>query len=571
MERLYPIYINKKSPCYSKDHIGNTGCPARNDIPRFLHLIKLKRFSDAFYVLKETNPFSAGCGRFCDHPCETACNRAKFDEPVDIKALERFIADWGYKNGLTPIKKRSRNNKQIAIIGSGPSGLSCAYFLAINGYNTVVYEKHKEAGGLLTEGIPTYRYPREIFYKELEFIKKAGVKIVTDFNVDKNRFLNITEEFDAVIVATGANSPNYPGIEGERLEGVQSGLEFLRKINLGEVDKLKIVEGEKIAVIGGGYTAFDVARVATRLKAKPMIIYRRTETEMTAHPGELKDTRDEGVDFKFLLQPYKIKKINNKLKLICQKMKLGAVDESGRSKPIPLRGKFEEIEADRIIFAIGDNPNLYFVGDRFFIEYPRLHCPDLREELIKKIFVTGDAAMGSAPVAGMVVRAIGLAQDTALAVRNFLGEEIEEYNRINDIAYFDNLNTKYFEKSSRAIEEKLKAEERRDNFDEIVKTIDESIAPLMAERCFFCGICIQCDWCYYYSHGSIIKIKKEWSKDIDEYFYYFIKEKLGEATYKSVEACPRAALSVVKEKPNYKKYIDKQYIDNNAILKESKK
>ena len=570
MKKLYPIYINRKSPCYSNDHLGNAGCPAKNDIPRFLHLITLKRFKEAFYILKETNPFSAGCGRFCDHPCETACNRAKFDDPVDIKALERFVADWGYANGLKPVMKSKSLNKQVGIVGSGPSGLSCAYFLAIHGYKVVVFEKHNKAGGLLIEGIPAYRYPREVFERELNFIKEAGVEIVTNYVVDKNKFLNLAEEFDALIVATGANEPNLPGIEGENIKGVTSGLEFLRNVNLGDNKKIDIKKGDKIIIIGGGYTAFDVARVSVRFGVNPMVVYRRTSNEMTAHPGELKEAEKEGVQFKFLLQPIKIKRVNNKLHVIFQKMKLGPVDESGRAKPVPIKDRIEELICDRVILAIGDRPNLFFVGERFQLEFPRLLCPDLPQNLRNKIFLTGDASMSSVEGIGMVVRSIGLAQETSRAVRAYLGENVNNVN-IKDIAYYGDLNTKYFDYLSRLIERTLPFENRKDNFEEIVETVEEELAVLMAERCFFCGICIQCDWCFHYSNGSIVKIDKTWVPNVDECFYLFLKDKLETATFKSVEACPRAALSVVREESIYKKYLDNQYKDDDIVFRGDKK
>jgi NADPH-dependent glutamate synthase beta subunit-like oxidoreductase len=568
LKHLYPVYINRKSPCYSHDHLGNTGCPAKNDIPRFLHLVTLKRFKEAFYILKETNPFSAGCGRFCDHPCELACNRAKYDDPVDIKSLERFVADWGYANDLKPIIKSKPRNKQIGIIGSGPSGLSCAYFLAVHGYKVVVFEKHDRAGGLLVEGIPAYRYPREVFERELSFIKAAGVEIVTSYSVDKNRFLNLAEEFDALIVATGASEPNLLNIEGEDLKGVLSGLEFLRNINFGENKKVDVKKGEKILVIGGGYTAFDVARVSVRLGAEPVIVYRRTQNEMTAHPGELNEAEREGVHFKFLLQPLKIKRVNNKLHVICQKMKLGPVDESGRSKPVPVKDVIEELICDKVILAIGDRPNLFFVGERFQLEFPRLLCPDLPQNLRDKIFLTGDASMGSVEGIGMVVRSIGLAQETSKAVRAFLGENVNNFV-IKDIAYFNDLNTKYFEHLSRLVEKTLPFD-KRNNFKEIVETVEEDLAVLMANRCFFCGICIQCDWCYYYSNGSIVKNDKTWSPEVDDFFYYFIKDKLETATFKSVEACPRAALSIVREESIYRKYLDCQYKDEGELTRGDK-
>jgi NADPH-dependent glutamate synthase beta subunit-like oxidoreductase len=565
LKKLYPIYINKKSPCYSKDHLGNTGCPAENDIPRFLYLLSKRRIKEAFYVLKETNPFSAGCGRFCDHPCETACNRGKFDEPVDIKALERFVADYGYVNNLKPIKKSSDKNKTVSIIGSGPAGLSAAYFLSINGYKVVVYERHNIPGGLLVEGIPSYRYPRDVFKKELQFIIDSGVEILVNYNVDKDKFINILEESDAVIVATGAQLPNMLNIEGEFLDNIYDGIEFLRSINFDEYEKLNIKEGDKIGVIGGGYTAFDVARGSVRLGAKPTIIYRRTVQEMTAHPGEVAESKREGVEFHFLRQPVKIERSRDKLKLICQVMKLGPVDEGGRAKPVMVKDTYEEFLFDKIVLAVGDKPDLSFVGEKFINEYPRLNCPDLPVDIREKIFICGDASMGTNVLTGMVVRAVGSAQDAVKAVRRFLKDDvIEEENR--EIAYFKDINTKYFQKIGRVVEETLPFKKRERNFNEIVKTLPEDVAVLMAERCFFCGICIQCDWCYFYSDNSIIKKIEDWSTEKDRAYYMFLKENVSPHTYKSVEACPRSALSIVHDENRFEKYINDQFI-NYEILK----
>lgn len=560
MKRLFPIYVNKSSPCYTKDHLGNGGCPAKNDIPRFLYLLSQRRFEEAFYILKDTNPFSGGCGRFCDHPCETACNRAKFDYPVDIKSLERFVADWGYSRNLKPIDIKPKNGKQVAIIGSGPAGLSCGYFLAKDGFKVDIFERHSQPGGLLTEGIPSYRYPRDIFNKELDYIKKTGVNIFTDTNVDRDKFLSLVEEYDAIIVATGAQKGSKMNISGEDDESVFNGIDFLRAINTGDLGLLHIKGGETVGVIGGGYTAFDVARCSVRIGLKSTIIYRRTINEMTAHPGEVKECEEEGIEFRYLRQPVKIERYGDKLKLICQVMKLGPVDESGRSKPVPIKDRFDEFIFDKIVVAIGDKPDLSFVGDRFYNEFPKLNCTDIPDKHKDKVFITGDAAMGGSDLVGMVVRAVGSAQITSKAVKEFLiGENMRMLDR--DIAYFHTLNTKYFQKRYRYEEEKLNAEERKDNFNEIVSTMDEDTAVYMASRCFYCGICIQCDWCYFYSNGSIAKKLVSWDKTVDAVFYKFDKSNISNATFKSVEACPRSALSIVNDDIKHREKILEQYQD----------
>lgn len=565
MKKIFPLYYNKVSPCYARDHLGNHGCYARNDIPRFLHLATLGRFEEAFYVLKETNPFSSGCGRFCDHPCETACNRTKFDQPVDIKAMERYVSDYGYANGLKPKISSAQKNKKIAVIGSGPAGLAAAYFLAKEGYRTDVYEKQPIAGGLLTQGIPAFRYPRKVFEQELDFIRSTGVNIRCGETIDKNRFLNLAREYDAVIVASGAHKPVELGIEGERYTGVESAIPFLRKVNFGQADELKIKKGEKIGIIGGGYSAIDVARCSVRLGAEPTVVYRRTRSEMTAHSGEVDDTKKEGVTYKFLRQPLRIEKQGDRLKLVTQVMKLGPVDETGRAKPFAVSGLLDEMEFDRIVLAVGDRPDMYFVGERFTVDFPRMICPDLQMDESSKIFITGDAAMGTVDNTGMVVRVVGLAQDTAKAVREFLGEILPSESK-REVAYYKTLNTKYFDTMGRLVEEELAHDKRIGNFDEVVKTVDEDMAMLMSSRCFNCGICIQCDWCYHYSDGSLIKLNKEWSPAKDEHFYEFLEDNLRPATYRSVESCPRSALTVTREGSKLDEFRKKQYVKSCEVL-----
>jgi NADPH-dependent glutamate synthase beta subunit-like oxidoreductase len=564
LKRLLPLYINRLSPCYSRDHLGNHGCHARNDIPRFLYLAENSRFEEAFYVLKETNPFSSGCGRFCDHPCETACNRTKFDQPVDIKALERFVSDKGYELGLKPIILDEDKGKQVAVVGSGPAGLSCAYFLARQGYKVDVYEKHEVAGGLLTEGIPAYRYPRDVFEKELAFIKAAGVNIHLNSNINKDSFRDLTQNYDAVIIATGAHKPAELNIEGEQLEGVENGIAFLKKINLGRAAELDIKKGERIGVIGGGYTAMDVVRCSVRLGAEAAMVYRRTAEEMTAHSGEVEETKREGATFNFLRSPMRIEKTAGGLKLVTQKMKLGPVDESGRSKPVAVYGETEEFIFDRIVLAIGDKPDLFFVGERFTVDFPRMICHDLPEDASAKVFITGDAAMGTTDSTGMVVRVVGLAQDTAKSVREFFGEKIPD-EMPRKTAFYNTLNTKYFEKTGRLVEETIPFGERYGNFSEIVKTVSEDLAVLMAGRCFNCGICIQCDWCWHYSDGSIVKLEKDWTPKTDACYYEFLEDKICDATFKSVEACPRTALSIEPEGSNWDDIRESQYVSKEQL------
>ncbi|MDH5680008.1 MAG: FAD-dependent oxidoreductase [Spirochaetota bacterium] len=574
MNKIYPIYLNKKSPCYSVDQLGNKGCPAHSDIARFVYSINIGEHAQAFNILKETNPFSGGCGRFCDHPCETACNRAKFDGAVDIKYLERFASDYGYENNIMGEPVKERKGKSVGIIGSGPAGLACAYFLARNGYDTVVYERHQEAGGILREGIPSFRYPKEIREYELKYIESFGVEIKCGSLVDGDFLMKLIEEHDGVIVATGAQKPRKMGISGDELPEVKVGFEFLRDLSFdpdfvkgnykGILDKLGL--GQEVAIIGGGYTAFDVARSVVRLGGSPSVFYRRGMDEMTAHPGEVEEAQEEGVRFDFLTAPTEIKKgSDGRLEMVLQKMRLGEPDESGRRRPLPIEGSQYSVQVDNVVTAIGETPELDFIPGDFKIDGFRLIIEKLSQEQKSKVFISGDALQESSSATGMVVRAVGLAQETCVELRNFLGESVEKVNYEENIAYYDSIKTRYFPVESRVRIDKLSFDDRKGNFKEVDLALSVELAMTKAGRCWNCGICIQCDWCRDYSNQAILKLSVPWNPVKTSHFYKFIKEKVDFSTRDSVSGCPRNAMALVPGDETWKGQIDKQYISIESI------
>jgi len=556
------------------DQGNKSGCPARNDIPRFLFSIKMGNFRQAFEILKETNPFSGGCGRFCDHPCETACNRAKFDFTVDIKYLERFASDYGFNNKIMAEPLKDRKNKLIAVIGSGPAGLSTAYFLARNGYDTVVYERHEEPGGVLAEGIPIFRYPVEIREYEIDYIKSFGVKIETNVLVDGDFLKKLIDKYDAIVVATGAQKSRKMNIPGDDLDGVVIGLDFLRNMhfdsdfvnkNYSKVLK-KLGIGSKVAVIGGGYTAFDVARSIIRLGGKSGVYYRRSMDEMTAHPGEVQEAKREGVDFHFLTAPIAINKLENgQLEMIMQNMWLGDIDDTGRRKPLALKGSEYKVIVDNIITAIGETPELDFIPDDYKIKGFRLFINNLEESTKQKIFITGDTLQNESVPTGMVVRAVGAANETCIEIRRFFGENIEKINYSKNIASYDTIKTRYFPKESRVRLDKLSYNDRENNFLEVDLPLSEELAVEKAARCWNCGICIQCDWCRDYSNKSILKLSVPWNREKSSHFYKFIREKVDLTTRNSVSGCPRNAMAIVPYDNEYKSFVDEQYISIDSI------
>jgi len=346
------------------------GCPVNIDIPAFIKKIKEGDFIGAVRIIKEDNPLPAVCGRVCpqEEQCEQRCVVGIKGEPVAIGRLERFVADYEAKQGLSEKPEiKEKKNKKVAIIGSGPAGLVCASELAKMGYDVTIFESLHEAGGVLIYGIPEFRLPKEIVKREVEYIKSLGVKLVTNFCVGRTRPIDelMNEDgFEAVFIGTGAGLPRFMHIPGENLLGIYSANEFLTRINLMKAYKFPeydtpVKVGNRVAVIGGGNVAMDSARSALRAGAeKVMVLYRRTRKEMPARIEEIENAEEEGIEFHFLVTPVRyIGDENGWVKEVeVIKMELGEPDESGRRRPIPIEGSEFTIPVDTVVVAIGQIP-----------------------------------------------------------------------------------------------------------------------------------------------------------------------------------------------------------------------
>jgi NADPH-dependent glutamate synthase beta subunit-like oxidoreductase/CO/xanthine dehydrogenase FAD-binding subunit len=372
-------------PCISN-------CPANTDIPSYLKKIRSGDLMEAARIILDFNPMPAVTGRVCPTLCEPECNRKEFDEPVAIRCVERSLGDTILERMteiFTPPKTES--GKSIAIIGSGPAGLTAAYYLRRSGHLVTVYERLPEAGGMLLYSIPSYRLPKDIARKQIQALKGMGIKFEVGANIGKGITVEeLMGRFDAVFWAAGAWKERPLGIKGEQL--AVSGLEFLNRTNSGARD----IPGKKVAVIGGGNVAMDVARTLLRLGAEPVVIYRRSRDEMPAFGDELEKANEEGIEFQFLTQPTEASEANGKIALKCVRMQLGSPDASGRPKPVPIPGSDFTSTFDAVIKAIGEKPDTSLLPSEFR-QKARKAAPSAHL-LGKNLFAGGDFITGPSTV-----------------------------------------------------------------------------------------------------------------------------------------------------------------------------
>lgn len=417
--------------CKNAKCIGH--CPVNVNIPAFIAKIAEKDFQGAFEKIMEDNNLPAICGRVCpqESQCESQCVRGIKGEPVAIGRLERWIADYARENNLKLNIKIEPNNRKVAVVGSGPAGLSCAGELAKKGYDVTIFEALHKEGGVLTYGIPEFRLPKEIVKEEIEEIKKLGVKIEKNVIIGKSITVDelMEEGFEAIFIGSGAGLPKFMNIEGENLKGVYSANEFLTRVNLMkayEGDKTPVHVGDKVAVVGGGNVAMDAARTALRLGAEEVyIIYRRGEEELPARLEEIHHAKEEGVIFKLLNNPVKLigDEKNWLRKIECVKMGLGEPDASGRRRPIEIKDSNFLIDVDAVIIAIGQSPNPLIKQTTEELESHSWGGLIVEEETMetskKNVYAGGDVVSGAATV----ILAMGAGKKASDAIDKRLNEK----------------------------------------------------------------------------------------------------------------------------------------------------
>jgi len=550
---LRPRYEEKTAPC-------SAACPAGEDIGRVEMLTAQGLFKEAWETILRENPFPGVCGRVCFHPCEGACNRGEFDDPIAIHSLERFLADTAERDDLKPLLERlpSRPEK-VAIAGAGPSGLAAAWFLTQLGYTCDVFEASAEAGGILRWGIPLYRLPIVALRREIAQIEAQGVRIQTGKPVTADFLKDLEKSYQAVYLACGHARTTALRVPGEELEGVGNGLKFLGKIRNGEQPPVKGVS----AVIGGGNTAVDVARSIVRLGGEALILYRRRRQDMPAFGDEVQMALEEGVKLTELVAPARVKKDGGRCVVTLRQMKVTG-EEGGRGRVEPDGDKTIEVVVDRLFKATGaeaaegwHNPPAAGKG-LLSLSHCSLVIPDGRPAVAyggdvtndiksvvhavasgKQAAIALDALFREGPDAVLPkIEACTVGNGPSLSMEVYMGGERRLRNR--HVVAYGEINKDYFRYAPRMTQPRLVREERVRTFTEIDLRVSGNIAMREAERCFNCGLCNQCDNCHLFCPDlSVIHDQSAQGRHIN---YDYCK-----GCGLCVVECPRNAMTLEEE------------------------
>lgn len=518
----YSIDRQGKSPCME-------ACPIHQSAAGYVALVAEGRLAEAARLIRRDNPLPFICSRVCYHPCEEACSRGNVEEPIAIRDLKRFVMDWEREHVPEPEPPAPEHDypERVAVIGSGPAGLTCAFDLAQKGYKVTIFEKHDKLGGMLAVGLPSYRCPRDLVEHDLDYIRRLGVDMVTgrelgrDFSLDDLLSDKPGFDFSSVFLGIGAHKGLPLKVPGEDAEGVISGVDYLRNINLG----LPQETGRRVAVVGGGNTALDAARTARREGADVTVLYRRTRAEMPAEEDEFDDAVAEGVQFEYLVAPTRVLSEDGRLRgLECVTMQLGEPDSSGRPRPIPIEGSEHERYFDTVIVSISQQPDQHWYGDRSSarpsMAFTRWDTFEVDAESLQTsvpgVFAGGDAVMGPATI----VEAMGQGRRAAESVDKYLrarplegftthmppadpSRGFEKRPYAQSPAYDD------MPKAPRASMPKRDPGERLADYREVDQGLSKEEAIREAQRCLHCGACVECHACEEVCPPKAIRLDME--------------------------------------------------------------
>ena len=515
-----PVYLDLLPPC-------NAGCPAGENIQEWLRLMKNGQEESAWRQLTRDNPFPAIHGRVCYHPCEVVCNRKELDGSVSIHSVERFLGDTAIERGWQFEKPRANTGRRVLVIGAGPSGLSAAYHLTRLGHTVEIRDAGEQAGGMMRYGIPSYRLPRNVLDAEVARLVEMGVTITLDHTVTDLEQEKREGNFDAVFVAVGAHLSKRIDIPNQDASRMVDAVSFLRDVASGETPKI----GEKVAIYGAGNTAMDAARVARRLGAKEsVIVYRRTKDQMPAHEFEAEEAEREGVKMNWL-------RTISSMDADDLTVEIMELDENGRARGT---GKFEKLEADTVILAVGQDadtaflkgiPGMNFDGDVVQVDTQTLMTG------VPGIFAGGDAV----PSERTVTVGVGHGKKAAKMIDAWLNRRRVMPTIKHPVVGFDDLHLWYFGDHPRSIQSELSPDERVSDFGEVVKGLTADEADFEARRCLSCGNCFECDGCFgACPEDAVIKLGKGL-----RYRYDYTKCTGCGTCY---EQCPVHAIEMIQER-----------------------
>lgn len=517
-----PKYVQALAPC-------SAFCPAGNDVIGFVQQVVRDGVKVAASTLGATNPLAATCGRICPAPCMDGCNRREYDGSVNIRGLERWIADQAPVAHTNPV--RAEKPARVAIVGGGPAGLSAAYVLALAGHDATIIEGEAQLGGVLRTGIPTYRLPRGVLDQEIDNIVRLGVKVKCGAFLDREQLAGLADDFDAVILALGLQKLRSAGVPGEELEGVMQGISYLHRVNLGGGAPLS----GHVVVLGGGNTAMDCARSALRSGASSVTVaYRRTRGEMPAIAEEVDEAVEEGIELLFQRQPVAIHGNGSVAELELAKVVMGEPDESGRRRPI-VTDETERLACSTVLLALGQSADFSLLPSGWELDAGRvgLGVGDAVEPL--NIFAAGDLSTGD----GTVTHAIGDGRRAAQRALAALGEDIVPFERPDRTTAVPSTDIRFdhFARSKPARAKHAAPEVRASDFNEVTHGLSDCDE---AHRCFSCGECTRCDTCLVYCpEGSVYRQKTDYRVD-----YEYCK-----GCGICVAECPRGAMEMVPTCP----------------------